>query len=164
MKHVHVVRTGHDRVANAGNHKHRDVVFDAILQNNVAVMAVDAADKHRVDAVQHRQIFNTLCCRGRRYDLVLAIQAILADQLFQTLARVIDYSSSLRREGLKVRVVCAASPDCRQNQLSNQCCHTRQDVGQMLAQQPDNDVHNKVADCRRQKLRIDDFGYAVHRH
>ncbi len=66
MKHVHVVRTGHNRVADAGNYKHRDVIFDAILQNNVAVMAVDAADKHRVDAVQHRQIFNTLCCRGCR--------------------------------------------------------------------------------------------------
>ena len=127
-------------------------------------MAVDTADKHRIDAVQHRQIFNTLCCRGRRYNPVLAIQAILDDQLFQTLARIINYSGSLRREGLKVRTVRASGPNCRQNQLPNQSRYTRQDIRQMLAQQPDNDVHNKVADCRRQKLCIYDFGYAVHRH
>ena len=164
VEHVHRIRAGHNGVANAGDNEGSDIVFHAVLQNHIAVMAMNAAHKHRADAVQHGKVRNAFICRCGKHNLVLIVQPILANQFFHTLADVVNHSRCLRRKNLEIRVVRVICPDGCQNHLPDQRRNARQNVGQMLAQQPNHNVHNEIADRHCQELRIDDLGNALHGH
>ena len=164
VEHMHRIRAGHNGVANAGDNEGSDIVFHAVLQNLIAVMAVNAAHKHRADAVQHGKVRNTFICRGGKHNLVLIVQPIFANQFFHALAGVVNHSCCLRRENLEICMVRVIRPDKCQNHLPDQRRNARQNVGQVLAQQPDHDVHNEIADRYCQELRIDDLGNTLHGH
>lgn len=70
---MHVVCTGHNGVTDARYYKYSNVVFYTIFQNNIPIMAVDAAQKHCVDAVQHGKILDALPRRSCRDHFVLGI-------------------------------------------------------------------------------------------
>ena len=120
VEHMHRIRAGHNSVANAWDNKDSDIVFHAIFQNHIAVMAMDTAHKYRADAVQHRKVRNAFICRGGKHNLVLSVQPILANQFFHTMAGVVNHSRCLRRENLKIRMVRVICPDSRQNHLPDQ--------------------------------------------
>ena len=46
MKHVHGVGTAHQHVSDAGDDIHVDVPVHTVLQQDIPVMAVDAAEKN----------------------------------------------------------------------------------------------------------------------
>lgn len=164
VEHMHRVCAGHDRVANARDDKHRDIVRHAMFKNDVAVMAVDTAHKYCFYSVQHGKIVDALLrAGGQRYG-VLVIQAVLADELFHALAVVINNGSRLPGESGEVPPVRQQRPQGGQQHLPGQRGHAGQNVGQVFAQQPDDHIHDEVADPGRQELRIDDLGDTLHRH
>ena len=73
MEHMHVMCTGHNGVTDAWYYKYSNVVFYTVFQNNIPIMAVDAAQKHCVDAVQHGKILDALPRRSCGDHFVLCI-------------------------------------------------------------------------------------------
>ena len=161
---MHRIRAGHNGVANAGDDEGSDIVFHAVLQNYIAVMAMNTAHKYRADAVQHSKVRNAFICRGGKHNLVLSVQSIFANQFFHALAGVVNHSRCLRRKNLEIRMVRVIRPDGCHNHLPDQRRNARQNVGQVLTQQPNHDVHNEIADRYCQELCVDDLGNALHGH
>lgn len=110
-KHMHVMCTGHDGVTDARDNKYDNVVFYTVFQNNIPIMAVDAAQKHCVDAVQHGKILDAFPRRSCGNHFVLGIKTVLINQLLHTTSSIINNSCGLRREGFKVGVVSVISPN-----------------------------------------------------
>ena len=108
---MHVMCTGHDGVTDARDNKYGNVIFYTVFQNNIPIMAVDAAQKHCVDAVQHGKIVDALPRRSCGDHFVLGIKTVLTNQLLHTASGIINNSCGLRREGFKVGVVSVISPN-----------------------------------------------------
>ena len=53
VKHVHRPGTAHQNIAHTGDDEGIDVVHHAILQDDVALMAVDAAEEYGLHAIQN---------------------------------------------------------------------------------------------------------------
>ena len=73
VEHMHVMCTGHNGVTDAWYYKYSNVVFYTVFQNNIPIMAVYAAQKHCVDAVQHGKILDALPRRSCGDHFVLGI-------------------------------------------------------------------------------------------
>ena len=108
---MHVMCTGHNSVTDAWYYKYSNVVFYTVFQNNIPIMAVDAAQKHCVDAVQHGKILDALPRHSCGNHIVLGIKTVLTDQPLHTASGIINNSCGLRREGFKVGVVSVISPN-----------------------------------------------------
>ena len=108
---MHVMCTGHNGVTDAWYYKYSNVVFYTVFQNNIPIMAVDAAQKHCVDAVQHGKIVDALPRRSCGDHFVLGIKTVLTNQLLHTTSGIINNSCGLRRECFKVGVVSVISPN-----------------------------------------------------
>ena len=159
-----MVCTGHNGVTDARDYKYSNVVFHTVFQNNIPIMAVDAAQKHRVDTVQHGKILDALPCRSCGDHFILGIKTVFTNQLLHTTSGIINNSCGLWREGFKVGVVSVISPNRGHNNLPRKGCHARKNIRQVLGQKPNHDIHDKIADRSRQKLLVDDFGDTLHRH
>ena len=77
-----------------------------ILQDDVALMAVNAAEEYGLHAIQNTQIFQALLYAQNFFHLVLAVQTVVLDQLFHTTAHIIDHGGRLRRECFIIPAMC----------------------------------------------------------
>ncbi len=107
---MHRVRAGHNGIPMRGDNKGSNVVFHAVLQNHIAVMTMNAAHKHRADAVQHGRFAMHSSAVAVSTTFVLIVQPILANQFFHTLADVVNHSRCLRRKIFEIRVVRVICP------------------------------------------------------
>lgn len=110
MKHVHMTCTTHDNVTDTRNHKHIDTVFNTILQDNVAIMAMYTACKYRFNAVQHRKIFQAIFSTERQNNIIFTIKTIFANQLFKSPPYIINNSCSFCGKCCIVTMMCQISP------------------------------------------------------
>ena len=164
VKHVHRPGTTHQNIAHTRNDKRIDVVHHTILQDDVALMAVNAAEEYGLHTIQNTQIFQALLYAQNFFHLVLAVQTVVLNQLFHTTAHIIDHGGRLRRECFVIPAMCNRRPDASHHKLSCNGSDSRQKIAQLRGHQADHNVKDPVRRHRRQDLTVHQLGNSLHGH
>ena len=175
MEQMCLLRSRHDHVADPGDAPGHDVLVDAVLDDLVAVVAVQRAQKYSISAFQscrnEQPLMRVSFLLGQvhpvvsvefidvqfSYDPEMLVQAVLGDQSLHALQFVVDDCRRDRRIVGKIPLMRAHCPQDNHNHLCRGYHKHDRYVGKKTDQQPHDDVHNAVRDHSAQYLCIHNF-------
>ena len=161
VEHVDGVGALHEEVADPGDDVGPDVLFDAVFDDLVAVVAVDAAEEDRLGLVEVGEVVDDFIDIDGLNNIEALGQAVGADQVFHALAHVPDDDGLDGFEFAEILSVDHGGPDKGQEDLRGQGDQHGDDVGQTLGQEPGHEVHDGVREQDGQGLAVDDLRHVV---
>ena len=164
MKHMHLLRTAHQHVADARHKVHHNTLLHAILQDDITLMTMHTADKNSLRVMQQVDIGNALLHCQRLDYRELLLKTIILNQLLHALALVVDYNCLGSREQHIVSYISCHAPQSGQHQLHSKGSHNRPYIWQLTLQQKRHHIHNAARHHHGQSLTIYALGNAVQRN
>ncbi len=176
MEQMHLLRTGHDHIADSRNRIHGNLMGNAVFDNLVALMAVQTAQEDVLRVIDH--IADTGVLEGiprlsvltvrtflREYlvniDLTDCIEmrshAVVMNQLVHVLHLIVDNYGRLGRIMVEIPLVAGIGPDDDDADLSAEHQQKHRYIRHAETQQPHHDIDKEIRDDRRQRLRINDI-------
>ena len=155
MEEVHAFCAAHQDVADPRNDEGRDIICHAVLDDDVAVVAVDAGEEDNFHAVQDGQVLHALLCAAVADDAEFLGKAVQVDEVRHAPSHIPDDIGLLRLKMLKIPVMRAFAPEDRDRDLHCQDQEIRRDRGQMLLQEPVDDEEDHVRFQKGQDLAVD---------
>ena len=145
MEQVHLLRAAHDDVADLGHDVDGDALLHALLQDQIPVVAADAAEEHGLHPLQDGKIaLQTLLQRSGPADLEFLAQAVGADQLPHVPAPVMDDRRAFGGEYGEIPLVGADGPEDRDHKLDCKEAENRQHGDQPPLHQAQDQIQNAV--------------------
>lgn len=159
MHQMHFLCAAHDGISDPRDDVAIDTVKHAVLQNLVAFMAVNTAEKDKIGLCQMAiHVVRGQAVNIHRIENVIShIQAMLTDQLFKSLEFVVNDDRLFLRKVFAVPPMSARRPGSDHSEVHCKAEQHRKDGRQLAQQQGENDIHQRIRNHRRQALRIDEF-------
>ena len=161
VQHVDRLRALHDRVADTGDHVGDDAFLNTIFRKDIALVAVDTAEKNGLRAFEHGLFMFDAVLHGRHGGHFEAlVQAVLPDHVVEELSApsVPDHDGLHRREGVEVPAVGSPAPEGGAQELHGQDRKHRGEPDGLGGQQCQDHVLEDAADHGRQHLAVDQLG------
>ena len=102
MKQMHPSGAAHHHIANAGNNKGRNMVFHAIFNNFISVMAVNSGKKNSLHSFQLIQIRYAFGCLTVADHLKFFRKSVFLYQVCHSLPHIPDNKGTLGSECFKI--------------------------------------------------------------
>ena len=153
---MHLSRAAHDDIADLGHHIDGDSLLHTLLQNQVPVVAADAAQKHGLHPLQNGKVTGkALLHRYSPLYIKFFTQAVGANQIAHIPAPVVDDGGPLRKEDREVPFVRTDTPQYRDYDLKGKKSQNRQNGHQPPLHQAQDHIEQSVRHHKSQYLTVD---------
>ncbi len=154
----------HDQVAHPGDKVGLDGMHQAVLRDDVAVMAVDSRQKNSIRFFEHVGVGDAFFYGYRCDNFKFSAEVVLFDKAVHPLAHVVDDNGPVCRKRLKIPLLGDICPAESGRELDAEHQQQRQHVRCAADEQPGDEVHNGIHLEQREHLTVDHFALAAVRH